>query len=536
MDTIFCGGKILTMDANKPLAQAVAVRRGAIAAVGTDQEILALRGPSTEIVDLQKKLLLPGFHDTHMHLLSLGYAAQKVDLTGVESLEELICTCREFRKGHPEILWLQGRGWDNEKWQENILPTRYDLDQIAEDIPVVLFHACNRLCVVNSSALRQMGLDDSDFKKKPADRDPYGRPIGRFWNEEQELVLRAIPELGEAQIRQILAETGRALLRFGITGVHSDDLEAVPDREHGRLLEIMADMGRCRTLPVRIFQQCRWKDREAVEDFLCRGYTAGWGEGLLRVAGVKILCDGVLGSRSAFLSAPYADDPSTRGRPELEQWELEQLVLTAQRYGTPCLIHAIGDGGMDMALRALERAAEEGQKMSLRHGVIHCQVMRTEQYGRLKKLGAVAYLQPSFIFEDQYLVEKRIGAQRARYSYNWRRIVDMGIPYCFGSDAPVCSSNVMEGIYAAVTRKDLGGYPPGGWMPQQRIRINQAIWGYTYGAAYAAGQERALGSIQVGKRADFAVLDRDLTETASEDIKDIQVTMTVLDGEIVYHR
>lgn len=358
MDLILYNGNIETMEDGIPKAEAVAVNNGIIHAVGGNEEILSLKTASTEVVNLKGKTLLPGFHDSHMHLLSMGLAEEKIVLGAVHSLEELIQVSKLHIEMHHPTSWVSGRGWNNELWPDKTLPTRYDLDRISTKIPIVLTRACNRMLVANSCAIRAANITSETPQpvKGHFDTAPDGTPLGRFWNEAQEMIWRAKPPLCTEDIKRVLRKIGTDILRFGITSVHSDDFEAVTEKDYEDLLTAFIEMDEKGELPVRIFEQCRWVDTKTAERFFDRGYHSTFQKSRFCIESLKLLTDGVLGTRSALLSQPYADMPDVSGHAEHSQKELDELTMLAHKRKTPVSIHAIGDGGLDMALNAISYA------------------------------------------------------------------------------------------------------------------------------------------------------------------------------------
>lgn len=538
MDLVLYNGKIVTMDPSLPVAEAVAVKGGVILALGTDREVLPEAGGGTEKIDLKGRLLLPGFCDSHMHLLSYGYGLEKAALGEADGVEGLVEAGRRFLAAHREVSWLQGRGWNNDVWADPTPPTRYDLDRISQSLPVSFTRICSHVTVVNSRALALMGVtrDTPDPTGGHIDRDDRGEPLGLFRDSAQELVYRAIPPLTKGDLQRMLLLGGRDALACGLTCVHSDDYEAVTPREHPFLLDAFRELAEEGRLPVRVYEQCRLSTQEMLEDFLSAGNRMGQGNGLFRIGPLKLLCDGGLGARTALLSRPYADRPDTRGEAVYAQEELNRLVETAQRAGMESALHCIGDGAMDMCLEAVARAQRRAPRPGMRHSLIHCQITREDQLDRMRRMGIAAHIQPIFLDYDHPMVRDRVGPELERTSYQWRGMADRGIPYACGSDCPVESFNVMRGICCAVTRRDLAGRPEGGWLPDQALTVAQAVWGFTLGGAWTCHQEALRGSLRVGKLADMAVLSRDIFTIPPAEIQHVQVDLTVLNGRVVWRR
>lgn len=547
MDRIFYNGDVRTMDRWQPAAQAVAVKDGLILRVGSDEEILALKTEATELVDLSGRLMVPGFHDSHIHLMSYGLSLEKVNLGEADSIEDIVALGSSFLRQRieenggamPEGWWLQGRGWNNDYWNENRFPTRYDLDRITEDYPVTYTRACGHIIVVNSRALQLMGVgrDTPQIAGGQIDMDETGEPLGIFREAARDIVYNAIPRLSVPRIQQIASRGAEQMLRCGITAIQSDDFEAVPEAEYQNVIDALTQLSEEGRLPIKIFEQCLLPPLPRLKEFLGKGYrTEKNGGGRFRIGPLKLLADGSLGGRTAYLSRPYADDPSTCGIPVFSQEELNELIATAHDCGMPAAVHCIGDGTLHMALTAIEKAQTEHPLPDMRHSIVHCQITDEALLLRLRQLNAVVHAQPIFINYDRHIVKDRVGAELEQTSYAWKSMLELGVHVAGGSDSPVESFDVMKNIYCAVTRKGLDGMPQEGWLPQQKLSVEEAVYIFTMGGAYASYDERINGSVTVGKQADFAVIDRNIFTVNPEEIKDAQVVMTVLDGEIVYRK
>ena len=538
MDTIFHNGNLVTLDPAHPHAQAAAVKNGVILRLGSDTEILPLATPETALVDLGGRLTLPGFCDSHLHLLSFGYSLEKINLDSCASREELVSAARTFAEAHPHLKWIQGRGWNNERWQSTAFPTRHDLDRACPDRPMTLTRTCGHIIVANSRALEVMAVT-GDTPQVPGghiDMDASGQPLGIFRESARDFIYNAIPPLTELDIRRMVTNGGREAQKYGITSVQSDDFEAVTPAEDTALLAAFRGLAAEGALPVRVYQQCLVPPVGRLERFMARGNVTGAGDSFFKIGPLKLLCDGTLGARTAAMSKPYADDATTRGIAVYTQDELDALVAAAHKVGMTVALHTIGDRCIDMGLDAIERAQMANPRPDMRHSLIHCQITRPDQLKRLKDLGVGVHFQPIFIDGDMHIAEKRVGGARVKSCYNWRTLVDSGVPYACGSDCPVEPFDVMKGIYCAVTGMDLSGQPAGGWMPEQRLTVAQAVHGYTLGAARMAYEEGIKGSLAPGKLADMAVLEENIFTMVPEKIKDVKVGMTILNGNVVYRR
>lgn len=539
MDTIFHNGNIITMDKAIPKAQAVAVKNGIIVRVGSDNDILALAKPGTKLVDLGGRLMLPGFCDSHLHLLSYGYSLEKIPLGGCKSKDELVALGKKFMEEHPHLSWIQGRGWNNDAWQDNSFPTRHDLDKISAKIPITVTRTCGHIICANTPALKAMGItrDTPQVPGGVIEMDEHGEPLGIFCEEARSIVYSAIPALTVEDMKRMLVNGGKQALKYGITSMQSDDFEAITPKEDELLMEAYQSLAQSRQLPIRVYQQCLLPPISRVKAFIGKGYKTGVGDDLFKIGPLKLLCDGSLGARTALMSQPYADDQSTSGVAVYDQNALDELVATAHNAGMTVAAHAIGDGCIDMCLNAIEKAVVANPMPDMRHSLIHCQITREDQLKRFRDLNVIAHIQPIFIDYDMHVAATRLGDKRIENCYAWRTMADTGVHYACGSDCPVEMFNVLEGIYCAVTSMDLKGYPGGqGWKPSQRLTVEQAVYGYTMGGAYAAYEDGIKGSITVGKLADMAVLEADIFAIEPAKIKDVKVDMTILGGQVVYSR
>lgn len=536
MDAIFYNGIIHTMDKAVPKAEAVAVKDGIIIRVGSNEDVLKLRTESTAMYDMDGKTMLPGFCDSHMHLLSYGYSLEKVNLYSAKSMDDLIKLGQDFLKEHPGLTWLQGRGWNTDDWEDKRYPNRYDLDKITTEIPMFYTRSCAHIISVNSKALEVMGVtrDTPQVPGGSIEKDINGEPLGIFAEAARDLIYNALPKLTVSDIKRLIVKGAKEVLSCGITTVHTDDFEAIAAGEYQKVLDAYHQLEQEGNLPVRIYEQCLLASVPLLEKFLNEGHHTNEGSPMFRIGTLKLLVDGSLGGKTAFLIKPYKNDPSTKGIATFTQEELDKLVSMAQASGLMISPHNIGDGAMEMDLNAIENAQIQYPRADMRHALIHCQITDLDLLKRCRDLNVVMHVQPAFIDSDMHIVKDYVGEELEKSSYAWKTMMDMGLPVAFGSDAPVISFNVMDGIYCAVTRKDLKGFPESGWLPDQKMSVYDAVYAYTMGGAYASYDEGKKGSIRNGKYADFAVLDKDVFSVPEEEIKDIKVCMTVLDGKVVY--
>lgn len=541
MDTILVNGKVYTVDNKRSIKEALAIKNGIIADIGTNEEILSLKNDNTEIIDLKGKLILPGFNDSHMHLVNLGYTLSKVSLYGVSSLDEIGKRIYEYieenklKKG----TWIMGNGWNQDYFQdEKRFPTRYDLDKISTEYPIVITRICGHVIVANSLALKLLNItkDTPQVEGGYIDVDEYGEPLGIFREKAIYIVFNSLPSPSNEEIKRMIKKAVKELNKQGITSVGTDDFGALPNRDYKQILKAYFELKDNKELNVRVNEQCLLGTKDEFTSFLEEGYNTSWGDENFRIGPLKILLDGSLGARTAALTKPYNDQHDTIGILTMEEEELYDLVEFAHKNNTQLAIHAIGDRAIYVAMEGIERALKKYTRNNHRHGIVHCQITDEVLLNKFKELELIAYIQPIFLDYDWKIVRDRVGEELEKTSYNWKTLVNKRVNIACGSDAPVETFNVLYGIYEAVTRMDLNGNPKGGWLPEQKLTVEEAVYGYTMGGAYSTFEENIKGSIEKGKLADLVVLSRDIFEIPKEEIKDVEVEMTIFNGKIVYEK
>lgn len=535
---LLINGDIRTMDQEKPRAQALAIEDGKISKLGSNEEILALKNGSRQVIDLEGKLLLPGFNDTHMHLVGYSLHLDLVDLQGVSSIGEIIDRSRqEIRsKNLGKGDWLRGRGWNQDYFDgEKRFPNRYDLDKISTDHPIVLSRTCGHIIVVNSRALELAGInkDTEQVDNGHFEVDEKGEPLGVFKGRASGLITRHLPETSIEDIKRQILKGMKYANAQGITSIHSDDFGTLGYNNFEDMIGIYEDLRAEKQMTLRVYQQCQLPRLETLQNFFDKGYGPGYGDEIYRLGSLKLLSDGSLGARTAALTRPYNDKEDTKGIALFSQEDLNKLVELAHSRQMPVAIHSIGNRSMHMVFEAIEGALKKDPRKDHRHGIIHCQITDEALLDRFRELDVLAYIQPIFLDYDWKIVEARVGKDLAKTSYNWRTMVDKGVHIACGSDCPVEPFNVLHGIYQAVTREDLQGNPKGGWLPDQKLSVEEAVYGFTMGGAYASFEEDIKGSITEGKLADMVVLSRNIFEISKREIKDVQVEMTVFNGNIL---
>ncbi|MFO8060433.1 MAG: amidohydrolase [Bacillota bacterium] len=511
-----------------PGTAAIGISGDRIVGVGDLDDVRRLVGSGAEEIDMDGAFISPGFIDGHCHLLSYGAGLGAADLTGCRSIAEMKRIVAEAAGSAREGSWIVGRGWNQELFVERRFPRRSDLDEVAPDVPVFLRRVCGHAAVANSVALDRAGVtrDYPDSESGYLERDQSGEPDGVLHEAAAHEVARIIPEPGVDQKRNHLREAVRRCHAAGITSVQTnesaDDLDELLDvyrqlRNDDTALRAYLD------LPPAL-----------LDSLLERGLTTGSGDSWVRVGAIKLFADGSLGARSAALSGDYADDPGNRGTLVTAVGDLNLWAARAHSAGMQVAIHAIGDRALDVSLDAVELAVRKWPRPSPRHRMVHCQIMREEQFGRMADLRCVAAIQPKFVTTDQLCAEARVGEELAATSYSWRRMLDEGLICAGGSDAPVEPIEPLLGIWAAVCRTDMEGCPGGGWMPDQKVSPAEALMMFTRGSAYAEFAEKEKGIITRGALADLAVLARDPGEVPPEEIRDIEVLQTWVGGKVVF--
>ena len=535
MRTVYYNGRVYT-GAGAP-AQAFAVADGRFTAVGSDSGVLPLAREGDAAVDLRGAFVAPGFNDSHMHLLNFGQALGVARLDRhTDSLAGMLEHVRSFARENPPRpgRWLLGRGWNQDYFTDvRRMPDRHDLDSISADVPVMLTRACGHCCVVNSRALALAGITaDTVSPEGGSIGMENGEPDGRLCDNAMELLSPVLPAPDIQELKDMLRRGCAALNRYGVTSAQSDDYCVFPEVPWQEVNRAYRELEKAGELTVRVYEQCNFTDPEALRAFVEGGNVTGAGTDLFRIGPLKLLGDGSLGSRTAHLSRPYADDPSTCGFSLLSRERMGRMVSYANAHGMQIAVHAIGDECLDEVLDALEAALAEHPRDDHRHGVVHCQISRPEQLRRMAELGLHVYAQSIFLDYDNHMVVDRVGPELAESSYCWKTLMDMGLSVSNGSDCPVELPDVMKGMECAVTRTSLDGTGP--YLPDQAFTVGQALDSYTVRGAEASFESDRKGRIAPGYLADFVVLGGDPFAVPPREIHAIPVLATYLGGQEVY--
>jgi predicted amidohydrolase YtcJ len=527
-DTIIVNAVVHTMDSSQPIAEAVAIYGNRIVAVGSTKEIKKLAGPNTRTFDAKKKLLLPGFNDAHTHFLSGGFQLSSVDLRDAISPQEFAARIKAFAEKLPKGRWITGGDWDHERWADAKLPTRELIDSFTSETPVFVNRLDGHMALANSLALRLAGVTRQTLDPPGGVivRDKSGEPTGILKDAAQSFVWKVVsPATFEEKLAAATAATEYAA-KLGVTSIQ--DMSAGDDVG---VYQTLLDRGELKTRIYAVAPLPSW------ERLARTGVRAHFGSEMLRVGGLKGFADGSLGSTTALFYEPYRDDPSTSGIAGDEMYPegaMLKRVSEADRAGLQILIHAIGDRANDMILDIYEQVERENGKRDRRFRIEHAQHLRAQDIPRFARDGVIASMQPYHAIDDGRWAEKRIGKERAKTTYAFRSLIDSGATMAFGTDWTVAPLNPLLTIYAAVTRRTLDGKNPKGWVPEQKISIEETVRAYTSGSAYAEFQENVKGTITVGKLADLVLLSGDIFKIDPKEIENVKVVLTIVDGRIVF--
>jgi predicted amidohydrolase YtcJ len=534
-DILVVHAKVYTLDANKPWAQSIAIRKGKIVAVGTDEEIERFRGIGTKLIDAGGKLTLPGFTDCHIHFLDGSIGLSRVNLEGASDPADIQNRLRAYAAQHPGDGWILGRGWNYAMFGADALPHKKYLDELFPDRPVFLEGYDGHTYWANSKALALAGIT-KDTPNPPNGiivRDAKsGEATGALEESAQTLVGKVVPKPTEIEKLSALRAGMKWANQNGITRVHS----AGGDFEE---LDLFTELRQEGQLSVRFYiayflnpPELRAQDLEAIEQAR-KKYHDEW----IDTNAVKFMLDGVVESHTAAFLEPYSDDPSTKGALFWDPEKCKAAVVELDKRGLQLFTHAIGDYAIRTALDAYELAKTQNHTKDRRPRVEHIEDSSAADIPRFGKLGVIASMQPLHAYPDSDTLDvwaKAIGAERASRAWVWKSIAEDGGRYCFGSDWPVVTLNPWEGVQTAVTRQTSEGKPVGGFVPSQRISVAQAVAGYTLGAAYAGHREKTEGSIEAGKVADVIIVSKNIFEIDPHRIGDTKVTTTIVGGKIVY--
>jgi predicted amidohydrolase YtcJ len=513
-DLILYNGRIYpTVDPHARF-EALAIWKGVVTELGSDRDILNLKGPQTEKKNLHGRVVLPGFCDCHIHLLNYGMLLRTLDLSKLGSIAEMKKRVAIASSKEREDSWILGRGWDDAKLRDGRYPTRYDLDE-ATSHAVLLKRVCGHVAVASSKALTSAGIaqDTPDPEGGIIVRDSKGIPNGVLKERAIELVEKVVPQSAD-ETRKALTTASRQLLKLGITSLHcivSDSNELVELRrlkDEGKILQSIYSI-----VPLSLFDH--------LTDL---GFSTERGREGFRIGGVKLFLDGSLGARTAALSAPYSDEPGSSGMLTMNREHLERVVVKAREAGFQLCIHSIGDRAVELATQVLDASFEAQNCRERRHRIEHASLVTVESIQKMRRLGVIASIQPRFIYSDSW-ARQRLGLERLPNLYPFGTLTKQRVVLAAGSDCPVEDPNPFEGIWSAITRPGLDS--------SEALTVMQALVAYSRNAAYASFCEDARGTLEPGKIADMVVVDRDPFESSPDSIRETNVVETIISGTVV---
>ncbi len=526
-DVIYINAKIWTADSSNPTAQAIAIGNNKILAVGSNEEITGFKTDATKIVDLHNKRVTPGFIDNHTHFADTSGLLSAVQLRDVTSKRQFVDRIKNYAAGMQPGEWMLMGIWDHESWGGE-LPEANWINDVTRDNPVFLLRTDGHMALANQAAMAAAGVtnDTADVPGGEIIRDKNGNLTGVFKDAAMDLFWKFIPALTVDQQAAVFQKGIDHAVSLGVTQIH--------DMGTWQHLQSFQQLQQKNLLKMRVYSFVPLQTHQKLADFVKQN---GRGNDIHRWGGLKGLVDGSLGSTTAWFYEPYTDEPDKFGFPIYDLKSFKQWMVAGDKSGLNITIHAIGDKANDWVLNSFEDISTNNPPNQQRRWRIeHAQHLSKTAINRISKLGVIASMQPYHAIDDGRWAEKRIGAERIKTTYAFKSLLDAGALLTFGSDSPVAPMNVMQGLYAAVTRRTLDGLNPKGWVPAEKINLEQALRAYTINNAYAGFQENKLGQLKAGFLADFVVLDQDIFEIPAEQLKHVEVLMTVVNGKLVFEK
>ncbi len=521
-DLVLINGNVLTMNQFQPQAEAIAVKDGRIVNVGSNEEISRWIGKNTKVIRLDGKTVVPGFIDTHIHVADFAKFLTWLDLKDAKSITELKNNLRKHALKTHKGKWIIGHGWDQARFAEKRFPSHLDLDEASPDIPVILYHQCGKLCVVNSKALELAGVTRKTIA--PAGGtivkdEVTGELTGILKDDATNLVWSVIPAIGEEELAEAIGLACEKIVQAGVTSVH---WMVSSLNEISIIKQFLAE----NRVPLRIYVVI---PAELLDDVTSSDLRKGSESNLARIGGVEIFVDGFLASRTAALLQPYSDDPSTKGKLMCSQHEVDALTARVRKANFQLIVHAMGDQAIDLALNALEKVSRDALPRSNRHRLEQAAVLNERLIQRMKKQEVIVSVQPHVIISEfaVWSAAEHLGPSRVRWLYPLKTLIREGIRVSGGSDCPMEPLSPLSGIRAAVTRR---------FYSEERITVDEALRIYTVNAAYASCEENIKGSIETGKLADITVISRDPLTAPPDEIEAIDVELTIVGGRVVYSK
>ncbi|MCZ0872671.1 amidohydrolase [Peribacillus sp. AS_2] len=525
-DVIISSNTVFTGLSDQPEPASIAIKDNKIVAIGTEEEIKHCAGEHTKIYQFKDQLIMPGFHDFHLHIMQGAVALNSVNLFAARSEDEALDMIGRFAESKPENQWVIGFTWDAGYWDTQQLPTRHSLDHILPDRPALMFHAEGHYAWVNTKALEIANI--TRHSENPfygiIGKDENGEPNGILYEKAMDAVIRHAFNFSNSQKSVIFYNFLAHAASLGVTAVN--DLHGLKTIESLDVFKEFEDNGK---LTTRIHLWPALNGDLGHSKQLRETYQSD----KLRVSGLKQFIDGVITARTAYLLEPYADQPETRGETSFPPETIKKWVVAADKEGFSIRFHAIGDGAIRLALDAYEEAQKTNGKRDSRHSVEHIEVIHPDDIHRFSELGVTVSMQPDHLaMSERGVYTEQIGAEREKYVFSINTLQKTGAKLAFGTDFPIDILNPLLQIYRAVTRIDSSGKTV--WHPHECITLAEALKAYTSGPAYGTFREQELGTLEAGKLADIIVLERNLFEVLVEEIPDIKVLLTMVDGQVVY--
>jgi predicted amidohydrolase YtcJ len=526
---IFINGKIYVSIIPRRVVSGLAVINGRVVLAGDKSEVLELgRRIKAEIIDLGDRTVLPGFIDSHLHLDGIGNYLNTLDLRGVRSIRELKDRLRKYVEEKRDLKWIIGRGWDQELFEEKRWPTRWDLDEVVRDRPVILTRVCGHAAVLNTKAMELTDLLNDFSPDVIRDQNNIATGVVKE-NALARARLVARSSLSDEDLEKFMIDALFYAASQGVTTAGFVSCDPVS-------LKILLRLREKISFPIRVRIYLNpgtdpsGLDTSMLDLVKRMGLRRGFGDDYLKILGFKIIADGSLGARTAWLSKPYSDAPETSGYMNIGKEALEKIAKEIDSLGFQLAIHAIGDKTLDVLIEIYSSLKDVSRK---RHRIEHASVVRDDQLEKLRELRPVLVTQPHFVISDWWGLN-RLGLDRIKWLYRFRDFINNNIPMSISTDAPVEPLNPWETVYAAVTRGEYDNIPYYEYTKDQRLSLEEALYYYTMGSAYAIGEENLLGDLSEGKYADFIVVDKDPFEVSMRELRDLRIMATVVGGEIVY--
>lgn len=529
VDLILINGNFPLNCGEEQSLNSIVINNGRIIELGPS-EMMIKKYQSKNVVDLQGGYIFPGFIDSHAHIYGLGMLLSSLNLTGITSPQEIAQLVKKECSQKTAGEWIYGRGWDQTLWTSSEFPTKNILDSVSVDHPIILGRIDGHAIWVNSKALELAGINKNtpDPSGGKIIRDKTGEPTGILIDKATELVEQIVPPPTDVEIESYLTKALLECTKVGLTEIHDMGVNS-------QLIRIYKKLADEKRLPLRVYCAIDIQDKDWI-NFLKEGPTINYAGGMLNIRSVKLYADGALGSRGAALIESYSDDVGNRGLTLLSETELEEVSRQAIKYNFQVCVHAIGDRANHIVLNVFEKILKDNKKLDLRLRIEHAQVIAKEDMNRFNALKIIPSMQPVHCSSDMDWAEKRLGPERVKGAYAWQSLLKTGAIIPAGSDFPNDLMHPLVGFYAAITRKDISGNPTNGWYPEECMSREQALKAYTIWGAYAAFQEEHLGTIEIGKYADFTVLSKNIMTIPEPEILTTEVICTIVNGNIVYSK